>query len=105
MQEDDIVYIHQRAQRAGIALKTKYSSLVDIYAHTRSLLLASATKYICFAGFSPKSRFSRHNLCTLMTYEIIKLSSFIILIQTPCNKLSNPLIGSKVVFVSNVGTR
>ena len=25
-----IVYIHQRAQRAGIALKTKYSPLVDI---------------------------------------------------------------------------
>ena len=31
MHEDDIVYIHQRAQRAGIALKTKYSPLVDIY--------------------------------------------------------------------------
>ena len=30
MHEDDIVYIHQRAQRAGIALKTKYSPLVDI---------------------------------------------------------------------------
>ena len=30
MHEDDIVYIHQRAQRAGIALKTKYSLLVDI---------------------------------------------------------------------------
>ena len=31
MHEDDIVYIHQRAQRAGIALKTKYNSpLVDI---------------------------------------------------------------------------
>ena len=29
MHEDDIVYIHQRAQRAGIALKTKYSPLVD----------------------------------------------------------------------------
>ena len=28
--EDDIVYIHQRAKRAGIALKTKYSLLVDI---------------------------------------------------------------------------
>ena len=30
MHEDDIVYIHQQAQRAGIALKTKYSPLVDI---------------------------------------------------------------------------
>ena len=30
MHEDDIVYIHQRAQRAGIALRTKYSPLVDI---------------------------------------------------------------------------
>ena len=30
MHENDIVYIHQRAQRAGIALKTKYSPLVDI---------------------------------------------------------------------------
>ena len=30
MHEDDIVYIHQRAQRAGMALKTKYSPLVDI---------------------------------------------------------------------------
>ena len=30
MHEDDIVYIHQRAQRAGIALETKYSPLVDI---------------------------------------------------------------------------
>ena len=30
MHEDDIVYIHQRAQRAGIALKTKYSPLVEI---------------------------------------------------------------------------
>ena len=30
MHEDDIVYIHQRAQRAGIGLKTKYSPLVDI---------------------------------------------------------------------------
>ena len=30
MHKDDIVYIHQRAQRAGIALKTKYSPLVDI---------------------------------------------------------------------------
>ena len=30
MHEDDIVYIHQRAQRAGIALKTRYSPLVDI---------------------------------------------------------------------------
>ena len=30
MHEDDIVYIHQRAQRAGIALKTTYSPLVDI---------------------------------------------------------------------------
>ena len=30
MHEDDIVYIHQRAQWAGIALKTKYSPLVDI---------------------------------------------------------------------------
>ena len=30
MHEDDIVYIHQRAKRAGIALKTKYSPLVDI---------------------------------------------------------------------------
>ena len=30
MHEDDIVYIHQWAQRAGIALKTKYSPLVDI---------------------------------------------------------------------------
>ena len=30
MHEDDIVYIHQRAQRAGIALKTKYSPLVDM---------------------------------------------------------------------------
>ena len=30
MHEDDIVYIHQRAQQAGIALKTKYSPLVDI---------------------------------------------------------------------------
>ena len=32
--EDDIVYIHQRAQRAGIALKTKYSPLVDIQYYT-----------------------------------------------------------------------
>ena len=30
MHEDDIVYIRQRAQWAGIALKTKYSPLVDI---------------------------------------------------------------------------
>ena len=30
MHEDDIVYIHQQAERAGIALKTKYSPLVDI---------------------------------------------------------------------------
>ena len=30
MHEDDIVYIHQRTQPAGIALKTKYSPLVDI---------------------------------------------------------------------------
>ena len=34
MHEDDIVYIHQRAQRAGIALKTKYSPLVDIALYT-----------------------------------------------------------------------
>ena len=35
MHEDDIVYIHQRAQRAGIALKTKYSPLVDIYSNDK----------------------------------------------------------------------
>ena len=36
MHEDDIVYIHQRAQRAGIALKTKYSPLVDKDKYTTS---------------------------------------------------------------------
>ena len=40
MHEDDIVYIHQRAQRAGIALKTKYSPLVDIF--SLSLIYESA---------------------------------------------------------------
>ena len=39
MHEDDIVYIHQRAQRAGIALKTKYSPLVDIYIYDRALYI------------------------------------------------------------------
>ena len=38
MHEDDIVYIHQRAHRAGIALKTKYSPLVDIQVSQKKLL-------------------------------------------------------------------
>ena len=38
MHEDDIVYIHQRAQRAGIALKTKFSPLVDIKQNSYWLL-------------------------------------------------------------------
>ena len=41
MHEDDIVYIHQRAQRAGIALKTKYSPLVDILPNCHTHLCKS----------------------------------------------------------------
>ena len=45
MHEDDIVYIHQRAQRVGIALKTKYSPLVDIT--PSALILLFASKLYC----------------------------------------------------------
>ena len=55
MHEDDIVYIHQRAQRAGIALKTKYSPLVDI--QSKRLCLENLTQdlltvcmYVCMYG-------------------------------------------------------
>ena len=44
MHEDDIVYIHQRAQRAGIALKTKYSPLVDINLSLYRPLIIKASK-------------------------------------------------------------
>ena len=44
MHEDDIVYIHQRAQRAGIALKTKYSPPVDILSYSFFILYQQASQ-------------------------------------------------------------
>ena len=44
MHEDDIVYIHPRAQQAGIALKTKYSPLVDIAISLSDIFWTTLTK-------------------------------------------------------------
>ena len=57
MHEDDIVYIHQRAQQAGIALKTKYSPLVDIMTEPQKDFLTTvkfglpvASSVLCIVG-------------------------------------------------------